>query len=462
MPREFHRERAKEPRSGASSGVDFIEVSSPSARSYGNPAAICCRGYHRFIGATRASESSSSSAVKAAQDGWSWPSDAGHDSSAFWADSAPLGTRHTQVARVREKTRHRDGSNLSCPGHTYICVLAPWLHGIHSQWPYWRTCAATIIRHMRIAILGCGLVGTSWAALFSVVGGHEVLAWDPSPERRSAFCAGVARAREQLAQVSEVKDTGRTGVCDDLATALSGVEWIQENAPESLELKHTLFGQIEALVSRSVIVASSTSSFTWSQLATGRVHPERFVTAHPFNPPHLIPLVELYSPERATLDRAVAFYSDLQRVPVCLRKEAVGHIGNRLASALWREAVHVVAEGIADVADVDSVLINGPGLRWSVLGTHLGYHLGGGDGGIENYLRHLGPSQERRWASLGQPKLTQRVCRRLVEGVHAEISGRTIAELERVRDEHLMQILRLRYEQPELSLLSAREIGCSG
>jgi 3-hydroxyacyl-CoA dehydrogenase len=302
---------------------------------------------------------------------------------------------------------------------------------------------------VNVTILGCGLIGASWAALFSAVGRHKVRAWDPSATARASFQEKVTRAEDQLIELG-----GEAGepvaVLERIEEALWGADWVQENAPEKTELKAQLFGHVEAAVRRDCVIASSTSSFTWSQLASGLKHTDRFVIAHPFNPPHLVPLVELYSPNAATLDAAVKFFSALGRVPVCMQKEATGHIGNRLASALWREAVHIVAEGIASVEDVDRVLIHGPGLRWSIIGTHLGYHLGGGDGGIGHYLRHLGPSQERRWSTLGNPKLTDEVCEKIAAGVQAEVRGRDISELEEQRDRQLMEILRLRREHPTI------------
>lgn len=302
---------------------------------------------------------------------------------------------------------------------------------------------------MEVSILGCGLIGASWSALFAVVGGHRVRAWHPSADARETFIERVERARAQLVELGATA-TGEVVVCDRIEQAVHGADWVQENAPEKLELKRGLYQHVESIVSCDAVIATSTSSFTWSQLSAELEHSNRFVVAHPFNPPHLVPLVELFCPDPAVLDRAVSFYRDLGRVPVCMKKEAVGHIGNRLASALWREAVHIVAEGIADVSDVDKVLIHGPGLRWSVIGTHLGYHLGGGDGGIEHYLRHLGPSQERRWSTLGNPKLTSEVCQQLAAGVAEEVAGRSVAELEAQRDRQLMEILRLRAEHPTI------------
>lgn len=302
---------------------------------------------------------------------------------------------------------------------------------------------------MNITILGCGQVGASWAALFATMGRHRVRAWDPSPGVRDAFEVKLARATQQLVELGAERGQDVI-VCERIEEALWGAEWVQESAPEKAELKAQLYSHVESAVTHDAIIASSSSSFTWSQLTDELRHPERFVIAHPFNPPHLVPLVELFCPNKETLARAVKFYADMERVPVCLKREAIGHIGNRLASALWREAVHIVAEGIADVEDVDKVLIHGPGLRWSIMGTHLGYHLGGGDGGIDHYLRHLGPRQERRWATLGNPKLSAEVCALIAEGVHQEVAGRSTAELEAQRDEQLMETLRLRRAHPTI------------
>lgn len=302
---------------------------------------------------------------------------------------------------------------------------------------------------MNVTIVGCGSIGASWAALFASVGGHRVRAWDPSPDMRAGFADAVASAREHLIELGAQRGADVV-ICERIEEALWGADWVQENAPEKLELKTQIYRHVESAVTHDCVIASSTSSFTWSQLGAGLKHPQRFVIAHPFNPPHLVPVVELFCPNRGVLDRAVKFFTDLGRVPVCMKKEAPGHIGNRLAAALWREAVHIVAEGIADAQDVDKVLVHGPGLRWSVIGMHLGYHIAGGEGGIEHYLRHFGASQERRWATLGNPKLTPEVCAAIVAGVHAEVGARDTRQLERQRDRQLIEILKLRREHPTL------------
>ncbi|WP_425105096.1 3-hydroxyacyl-CoA dehydrogenase NAD-binding domain-containing protein [Ancylobacter sp.] len=296
---------------------------------------------------------------------------------------------------------------------------------------------------LTLSVIGCGLIGRSWTALF-LANGHDVRAWDPDADVRASLPSQLTLPREQLLSLGKGQRPGRLMVADTLGEAVAGADFIQENAPENVPVKHALYAQIEVFCPAEAILSSSTSAFTWSDLSVGMRHPARFITAHPFNPPHLIPLIELFGIDADVLDRAENFYRGLGSSPVRLKKDAVGHIANRLASALWREAVNIVAEGIADVSDVDRALVDGPGLRWSVVGAHMCYHLGGGEGGIAHYLQQLGPSQERRWKTLGDPRLTPEVCERLVAGIAAEADGRTIPELEADRDARLIDALKAR------------------
>lgn len=296
-----------------------------------------------------------------------------------------------------------------------------------------------------VAVIGCGLIGESWSALMTAYG-HDILAWDPSQKALDGFAKRVGVARAQVCQLQRglAAREGTVEIAASLADAVRRADWVQENAPESAPLKMELYDCIEEATAPTTVIASSTSSLTWSELSPNLRHKNRFITAHPFNPPHLMPLVEIYAADPKMGAQAALFYQALGRETVLLVRDAVGHIANRLASALWREAVNIVAEGIADVASVDAALVHGPGLRWSVLGAHMAYHLGGGAGGIEHYLRHLGPSQERRWATLGNPRLTPDVCARLVEGVQAEADGRSIPDLEAQRDAALIRVLAAR------------------
>lgn len=295
----------------------------------------------------------------------------------------------------------------------------------------------------KVAIVGGGLIGASWAALFTA-GGIDVIAWDPDATARSLFRDRMNAARKQLAQLG-LRGRGKLKIVARLKAAVAEADFIQENAPEKLELKHRLFAEIIAIAKPQATIASSTSSFAWSQLTEGmKEAASRVIVSHPFNPPHLVPLVELFGTDTARVAQAAEFYESMGKVTVRMKREAPGHVANRLASALYREAVNIVAEGIADVADVDKALVEGPGLRWSIQGAHMTYHLGGGDGGYRHYLDHLGPSQEKRWAALGNPSLTSEVKDLLVQGVQQEAAGRSIAELSAERDAALIQTLKLR------------------
>jgi carnitine 3-dehydrogenase len=297
----------------------------------------------------------------------------------------------------------------------------------------------------QIGIVGCGLIGTSWAALF-VASGRNVFAWDPSPQAREGASGRVASLLAQLQTLAlfPMEKPGNFAVSEDLSCVVQQAFFIQESAPEQLAIKHQLYRDIERVATPHTIIASSTSSFCWPELFSEALHPERCITAHPFNPPHLIPLVEIYGPSAEVVRNACDVYRSMGRIPVNLKKPAIGHIANRLASALWREAVNMVAEDIAGVEDIDAALVHGPGLRWSTVGAHMAYHLGGGPGGIEHYLKHLGPSQERRWSDLGNPRLTPEVCKLIVAGVTREADGRSVAALEKERDGNLIAILKSR------------------
>ncbi|WP_246658160.1 3-hydroxyacyl-CoA dehydrogenase NAD-binding domain-containing protein [Rhizobium sp. FKY42] len=293
-----------------------------------------------------------------------------------------------------------------------------------------------------VAVVGGGLIGISWSALF-VAYGLDVRLFEPTQDARGSILSRVDELRKQVTTLSpDLADTGSLTCTQTLAEALEGCVWIQENAPENVPLKRQLYADIEATAPQDVTIASSTSSLVWSDLIAEMADPSRLITAHPFNPPHLMPLVELFGIDSDRMDAAADFYRSVGRHPVRLKREAVGHIANRLSSALWREAVNMVSEGIADVSDIDEALVYGPGLRWSVIGAHMAYHLGGGPGGITHYLAHLGPSQEKRWQDLGSPRLDMATQQKLVDGIELEARGRSIADLEVQRDEALISIQR--------------------
>lgn len=293
-----------------------------------------------------------------------------------------------------------------------------------------------------VAVVGCGTVGASWAALF-MAHGLDVRASDPNPAAERYLRDFLAKTLPQLRDLGCAGE-GQVFFTTDLPEALQGADFVQENAPENESLKQTLLAEIDRNLPDGVIVAGSTSSLLRSRLVEDCLHKGRHITAHPFNPPHLIPLVEIVGEDNAVIERAAAFYRSVGRRPVILNREMPGHIANRLSSALWREAVYLVEQGVASVADIDAAITHGPGLRWAAVGPHLAYHLGGGEGGIRHYLEHLGPSQVRRWASLGSPSLDDGTKAAIIEGVLAEAGGRSIADLEVARDRLLQTLLRAR------------------
>ncbi len=296
----------------------------------------------------------------------------------------------------------------------------------------------------QVAVIGCGTVGASWAALF-LGHGLDVAAYDPSPGAEERLRSFVEHALNQLAELG-AREKGELRFSGDLNDVLGAADFVQENVPEDEALKRRMLADIDALAGEGVIVASSTSALLRSSIVAECKTPYRFIVAHPFNPPHLVPLVELVGEDESVVQQAADFYQTLGRRPVILKREMPGHIANRLSSALYREAVYLVEQGVASVADIDAALCNGPGLRWAVMGPHMTYHLGGGPGGIEHYLSHLGPSQVRRWASLGNPTLSPEVQKQIVEGVAEEAGDRSIQDLEERRDRALLEILKSRTE----------------
>ncbi len=296
--------------------------------------------------------------------------------------------------------------------------------------------------HDIVAVIGGGLIGTSWSALFMAYGYHVAL-YEPVEAARTGISSRIEAIMWQIAEIApDIPSPGELTLTNGIEETVRDAAWVQENAPEKVPLKRELYARIEAAAAVGTTIASSTSSLVWSELSAEMADPSRLITAHPFNPPHLMPLVEIFGSDRIRMDAAAAFFRSLDRQPVLLKREAIGHIANRLSSALWREAVNMVAEGIAEVEDIDAALVYGPGLRWSVVGSHMAYHLGGGPGGIGSYLAHLCASQERRWHDLGTPRLDEATRKKLIDGVAAEARGRSIEELEARRDAGLIAVHR--------------------
>ena len=245
-----------------------------------------------------------------------------------------------------------------------------------------------------VAIVGAGVIGAGWSALF-MANDFDVVVWDPAPDAEPVFRATVDAALADLAALGR-RGTGSLRFVPHLAAAVSNAVFVQENAPEREDVKAKLLAEIDAAAPERTIVASSTSSLLRSSIAARCKNPDRVIVGHPFNPTHLIPLVEIVgpAPDAETTLRACAFYRSVGKETIVLKKEAIGHLVNRINSALWREAVAMFQEGLADPADIDRAIKAGSALRWPVVGPYETFHLAGGEGGIAHYFEHLQPVQE--------------------------------------------------------------------
>jgi 3-hydroxyacyl-CoA dehydrogenase len=314
----------------------------------------------------------------------------------------------------------------------------------------------------RIAIIGTGVIGASWTALF-LAKGLEVVATDIAPNAEASLRKFVENAWPALKRLGLSAGASQSNLkfTAEIAQALGGADLVQENGPERIDFKQKLYGQLDELLPPGVIIASSSSGLTMSEVQKGAAsHPERCVIAHPFNPPHLIPLVEIVGGTKtseATIQRAAEFYTSIGQRTVRLNKEMPGHVANRLQAALAREVYYLVAEGVVSAADVDTALCWGPGLRWGIMGNMMLNHLGGGPGGIEHFFQQFSGPMTAWWKTLGSPVLSPEVQKKLIESVHAEVGSRSIEELEAERDEVLLGLLELRNKaagsgQPKLTM----------
>ncbi|MCE0732437.1 3-hydroxyacyl-CoA dehydrogenase NAD-binding domain-containing protein [Halomonas sp. G15] len=299
-----------------------------------------------------------------------------------------------------------------------------------------------------VAVVGTGVIGASWAALF-LARGLDVRATDPSPGAEDRLRATIAQhwpALERLG-LSPGARQDRLTFDADLEAAVEGAYFVQENGPERIDIKIDIFRRLDAVLPPETILASSSSGLPMSEIQSSCRHPERVVLGHPFNPAHLIPLVEVVggaSTSDAAVADAVAFYAAIGKRPIRLRKEIKGHVADRLQAALWREAFHLVDQGAATVADIDAAIAHGPGLRWALLGPFLNLHLSGGEGGIAHVLEHLGPAIESWWDDLGTPRMTPELVAKVVQGTEETLGKSGAAELGSARDKAVLEFLEIK------------------
>jgi len=300
----------------------------------------------------------------------------------------------------------------------------------------------------RIAIVGTGVIGASWAAYY-LAHGFDVVATDPGPQAEANLRKYVDDAWSLLTQVglSPGASRDRLTFTSDMSRALADADWVQENAPERPDFKIKLFAQMDEATPPNSVIASSSSGITMDVIQSGSKRPERCVIGHPFNPPHVVPLVEVVGGAKtseATIERAMAFYASIGKKPVRLYKALPGHVANRFQAALYKEVLYLVQQGVLSVADADVAVSYGPGIRWGVMGPSLQWHVGGGQGGIQHFMEHLMDPLAGMMKTLGTPDITPQLKQTVVDAVLKEAAGRSVEQLASEENSVLIALLKQR------------------
>lgn len=288
------------------------------------------------------------------------------------------------------------------------------------------------------ACLGGGLIGASWAALF-LAAGKSVAVYDPADKVEEYVRSEIENAWPTMTALglTERGNPDAVSFHKSAAEAVKGAGFIQESVPERLPIKQAIYTEIEPNLAPDAIVSTSASGLTLSQIQPSWKDPSRFVLGHPFNPPHLIPLVEVMGNEKTAegvVEAAEAFYKDVGKTTIRVQKEINGHVANRLQAALWREAIHLVVSGVASVEDVDKAIWAGPGVRWAAMGPTMTFSLGAGESGLTGYIDHFKDTFNGWWDEMGQVYFDPDVTQKLVDGVNEEAKGKTHQELAAERD----------------------------
>ncbi len=297
-----------------------------------------------------------------------------------------------------------------------------------------------------VAVIGTGVIGAGWAARV-LAHGLDVIAWDPGTDWQDKLSAALENAWPALCKLGLYPGASleRLRYAGSLDEACTVADFIQESAPERLDLKRRLHARIDASAPVEVIIASSTSGLLPSDFQADCRRPERVIVAHPFNPVYLLPLVEVLGGSKTAdknIDRAMEFYTDMGMHPLRVRSEIEGFLSDRLQEALWREILHLVNDDVANTEELDAAITYGPGLRWAFMGTCLAFHMAGGDAGLRDFMKQFGPALKLPWTKLEAPELTDELIDKMTTGTRQQAAGRTVKELEQLRDDCLIDIMR--------------------
>lgn len=299
-----------------------------------------------------------------------------------------------------------------------------------------------------ICIVGTGVIGASWAAQY-LAKGFDVVATDPAPNAEANLHKYIDEAWKDLTTIGLSSNASRDRLTftTNMKEALSKADFVQENGPERPDFKIKLFADMDDATPVDSLIASSSSGITPSVMQSKCRHPERVLVGHPFNPPHIIPLVEVVGGSKTSpeaIQQALAFYTGIGKKAIYLKKELPGHVGNRLQAALYREVMYLIQNDVLSVEDADVAVSYGPGLRWGVMGPSLQWHLGGGSGGIKHFMDHLMDPLAAMIKSLGTPDISPELKQTIVEGVLREAGNRSVDELAQEENQMLIELLRLR------------------
>ena len=295
-----------------------------------------------------------------------------------------------------------------------------------------------------VGVIGAGLIGCGWASR-CLARNIDVIVFDPSPEAVDSLHSHIDNAWYALEKLGfDRSQSGSVKFASDIEELAQSCEYIQESAPENIDLKRSVHKEIDTYAAPDVIIASSSSGLLPSEIQSEARYPERILIGHPFNPVYLLPLVEIVCGQRTSKEnanKAAEFYRSIGMHPLMVRKEIDGYISDRLQEAIWRESLHMISDGVATTQDIDDAIVYGPGLRWAIMGVCLTFHLAGGEQGMRHMLEQFGPALELPWTHLPAPPLTETLIDRMVEGTSSQAGNQSIRELERLRDNCLIGIL---------------------
>ena len=300
----------------------------------------------------------------------------------------------------------------------------------------------------KIAIIGTGVIGSGWT-LRLLAKKKEIYVFEPSIKQKKFLLDEIKRTTKSLKNFYKIStiSTKKLYFKKTIRDAVKDVDLIQENVPENEKIKKKIVKEISKWSKPNAIIASSSSGLLPSRIQSACKNPARFIIAHPFNPVYLLPLVEIVKGKKTKLNfikESEIFYRSLGMIPLILKKEVEGYLSDRLQESMWRESLHIINENIASTDDLDKAIIHGPGLRWSLMGTFLTFHLAGGKKGMRHMLNQFGPSLKLPWTKLKAPKLTKKLSNRIIKGTKKQSKGKSIKELTTIRDNFLIDLLKLK------------------